>query len=271
MLKRTPSRLVIAALALVAAAATLGVQPAAAVSDGEIEITVTDAGDPATAIELRVAPDVGDVATLMTRVDSEMHTGDDVEDTMPPFTSSEEYSQTLEIVDVADDGAYSANSTLTTYTADSSLVGESSEFGLGLIVDVPLVIKFDPERRIVGIEPQDDSVVSEDQLGSIDTLAASGNILAVVVPESAVGVGAIWSANIPTSMDDEQLPLEVTFELVTLEDGSYTIDVESHVDTEAMSESVTLPPEMEGFETVWDVTGTISGRIDETLESTTRL
>ena len=235
MLKRTPSRLAIAALALVAAAATLGVQPAAAVSDGEIEITVTDAGDPATAIELRVAPDVGDVATLRTRVDSEMHTGDDVEDTMPPFTSSEEYSQTLEIV------------------------------------DVPLMIEFDPERRIVGIEPQDDSVVSEDQLGSIDTLAASGNILAVVVPESAVGVGAIWSANIPMSMDDEQLPLEVTFELVALEDGSYTIDVESHVDTEAMSESVTLPPEMEGFEIVWDVTGTISGRIDEPLESATRL
>jgi len=28
---------------------------------------------------------------------------------------------------------------------------------------------------------------------------------------------------------------------------------------------------MEGFETVWDVTGTISGRIDEPLESIARL
>ena len=227
MRKRNSPSLVIAALTLIAAGTAVGVQPASAADSDDGDIEVIDAGDPDTAQVLRIAPEVGDTATVATSTES-VFTYASADDPGEPRSDHDDVTQHVEITAVGSDGEFEAVATVTEYEGryDAFVVPMES------LVDVPLTAEFGADWQIDHITAIDLETPTDDQSKSIDLIRWSSNLLRPITPTEPVGDGATWTATVMLSMDgDDPLPTVARFELSEIVDDEYTVTVEASVDS----------------------------------------
>lgn len=208
------SAVAVASVAAAAAPATVPAAPPAYV------VTVTDPGDPATAIDLSPVAVVGAKTNetanfFLTATASDGSRRVDVSETAT-------VTFTTEVVAAQPDGAFTQNYAVAAATS-SNPIGESYTSvqyfaplqGLLLTTSYDAAWNPTPFAAAPGVAP------SEEQAQALELLAAAEGPTSVIVPDAAVGVGATWT--LTTGTGTSMVTVQ-NWRLSSIAGGMYTID-----------------------------------------------
>ena len=132
----------------------------------------------------------------------------------------------------------------------------------GLITDLVGLTyseSFDASGVAGSRELVNDEELSDDQREAAEEIIEQSESVAFEFPDSAVAVGAIWTSDTTVSSNGLEFPATYHYELVSLDDESFVIDVtyDSPVDTDVDGMNVT--GRISG-------SGSITGAVDNPLE-----
>lgn len=203
-------------------------------------VTVTDAGDPATAVDLTPGATVGaktndTVTTFLTAVASGGGQRVDVSETTT-------LTYTTEVIAAAPDGGYTQNWAVASATSSepiSESVSDISEFAA--LTGVLLTSTYDANGFASPVTAAPGVVPTADQAAAIDAQNADGINEVIVVPDSPVGTGATWTV----SRNEAAGSIQSTqnYHLVSVADGRYSLEFDftiTYTNTQHPTEPTTL-------------------------------
>ena len=242
--------------------------PGSSIPDGAgSTVTVVDAGDPATQIELNTLPAVGDMATIETHAVTEggVILPDDDYDMSANVTSTE----TIEVTETTDSD-FVATGSVVEYESSSALTEGTADLEdpMQALVDVPLEYTFANPYWVEDVELGDDAPSGGDFADLVDSLHQMHGFGAVALPDEPVGVGATWTATVPWTYGDETVPVAADFTLVSVADGAYEISFRSELDSQDFVDTMTEGEDMSEIESAdgsFTATGTVHGDVAEPL------
>lgn len=229
--------------------ATLALASGAAVEAGPMStqpaapqpvITVTDAGDPATAVDLTPVASVGaktndTVTTFLTAVASGGGQRVEVSETTTVI-------YTTEVVAAAPDGGYTQNWAVASATSSepiSESVSDISEYAA--LTGVLLTSTYDANGFASPVTAAPGVVPTADQTAAIESQNSGGIGEVILVPDSPVGAGATWTV----TRDEAAGTVRSTqnYHLVSVTDGRYSLEFDytiTYTDSPLPSEPTTL-------------------------------
>ena len=261
------------AAALTAAHGTAGASSIPGGADDGPVFTLLDAGDPANTVDVGAAtPSVGDAAvrtTVATATGTMELTGSaELSVVVDQVT---EYVESLEVLEFADDGAYTTQRRVESYDytdrGTPAVGGFASDEELETLVGLDLTYVYGTERRLVTIDADPAVVLTAEQQTAIDELIATDSPEPLASIDTALGEGARVVIEMSSPAGDATIPVELT--VTAIDDESFTVEAGFAGD---VAELYGEPPE--GFDTVsGEYTATITGTraIDDPLVATSTM
>ncbi|CAN5714856.1 hypothetical protein BH24ACT5_BH24ACT5_07540 [soil metagenome] len=237
----------------------LGATPAAAGSSTPPEPPVVESlGDPATAIVLPPAPQVGQTARNALAIVIDLSV--DSESVQVGFDATVD----AEITGVTPEGGYTMQTTIVEMQlTDSSEGVDASDFDLAALVGLQYEQVFSASgavesTTIVGLESMDADTASLAQ-----EFVESSQTVVVSYPTEAIGVGAKWSSEVMVDGDGFSIPVTYQLELTDITDGRFTVTITYSSDIDLDVEGTNMTGTVSGGGTV---TGSVDNILDQALD-----
>jgi hypothetical protein len=237
--------------------------------DGASTVVVLDEGKGDERYELQAPMVAGTVAhqvkTTTTAGTLTLTGSQSLDATVEAITTVE---QTAEVTAVDPEGGYTIERTVDSYdfvVSEGPLDladGFKADEELEPLVGVTLEQRYEASGQLVSIEPARGVTLTADQEAALDTLIDEGSDR-TLLPDVAVGVGAVWVANRPGGPTAGG---EARYELVSIADGLATIEVTFEGDPASLDSL--LAPAFDDITGSFSGAGTLTTDIDNPLAST---
>lgn len=237
-------------------------------------LTVSDPGDPATAVVLRRPRTVGARSNVVTETatsGSEVYVPDAGETESTQFNSTFRSSGTYEVTAEQPDGAYAVRFTPDTITGDYTSSDPATSFtgGFAPLVGFPMETWYGADGLPIGFIEAEGSTPTDEQSDWIRLIPLDGFSL----PVTPVGVGATWTADVDIFVEPWFLArVPATYHLDAIEGDRFSVSMSLTVD------AATLPGDeftdsMSGTysRTVWLAGSVSQPGIEMVLEETATL
>lgn len=235
MLRRLRTPALTAALALTALAGWSGDAAAGTKDTGTTESTETgkdtgsddDSSADGAVLRATDGAEVGQAVTQELEMSMEMSAGGDAIEVELLMTVD------VEIVAVDEDGGYRTETVINSIEhLGGDPEGEQIIDTLDPLIGIPMTMQIGADGQQGSVELADDAPPQARVL--IEQFGASLSGPPIAFPDEPVAVGDEWSQEVDVSNAGVSLPIEMNFELVGLDDESYTIDIDYVSDIDQM-------------------------------------
>lgn len=248
------------ALAAAIIALPLGVvaTPAAAGATPPEPPVIESLGDPATAVLLPPAPQVGQQGR--NQIGVIVGISIDGESVKVGFDATAD----AEITAVTPDGGYTAHTTIVEMElSDASEGVDAGDFDLDELVGVQYEQDFSPSGAIENSNIVDLASMDKDAAALAEEFVASSQTVVISYPDEPVGVGAKWSSEVLVESDGFSVPVTYEFEITDITDGRYSMTLTYAADIDQDVQGASVTGTLTGGGTV---TGSVDNLLDQALD-----
>lgn len=239
--------IIVLPLGLVAAPAAAGATPPE-------PPVVESLGDPATAVVLPPAPQVGQQGR--NEIGVLIGISVDGESVKVGFDATAD----AEITAVTPDGGYTAHTTIVEMKlSDASEGVDAGDFGLDSLVGLQYDQDFSPSGAVENSNIVDLESMDADTAALAEEFVVSSQTVVISYPGEPVGVGAKWSSEVMVEGDGFSVPVTYEFEITDITDGRFSMTLTYAADIDEDVQGASVTGTLTGG-------GTVTGAVDNLLD-----